>query len=206
MNKATVSHSASPSQTAKGTKSPPLPCAFSTTVIKRAAIWLKRNVEFRDLQRCDLQQELWIRLIQQAPLFDDSRAHWHAYVTTVVNRAARNLLRDRRAGKRADGETTRSAGASDERSAERREFHDSDRLRHKGIQQLSSTEQLELRLDIMEVIRRMPQPLRPIARGLQHRKCPELCVRLKLSETTLRRRVLDIRQHFEDHGLQKTSK
>ena len=206
MNNSTTSHPANHSQTSQDSVSPRLPCAFSRAVIKRTAIRLKRFAEFRDLQRCDLQQELWIRLIQQSPLFDDSRAHWHAYVTTVVNRAARNLLRDRRAKKRADGDAAWCTELRDQTADASREFYESDRLRHKGVELQSAGESTELKLDLAEVIRLMPRQLRPIARGLLHRNCPELSRRLKMSETTLRRRIRAIRERLEEHGIHKSSK
>lgn len=206
MNDSTANHPANHSQTAHDSVAPKLPCAFSKAVIKRAAVRLKRFAEFRDLQRCDLQQELWIRLIQQASLFDDSRAHWHAYVTTVVNRAARNLLRDRRARKRADGDAEWCTELRDQMADAPREFYESDRLRHKGVEIQPAEESTELKLDLAEAIRLMPRQLRPIARGLLHRNCPELSTRMKISETTMRRRIRAIREQLEDFGIHKSSK
>ena len=179
---------------------PKLPCSFSTAVIKRAAMRLKRFAEFRDSQRCDLQQELWLRLIRQAPLFDRKRAHWNAFVTTVVNRAARLMLRDQRALKRGKSNASWCVESGTQRTPDPSEFTQGNGTRRTGQDFCSPIDVLERAADLAAAIAALPIDLQRIALELGHKSKWQVAREMDIPRTTLNDRVRFLRRTLEELG------
>ena len=74
--------------------------AFAARLIRRKARQLVGRAGFTRSDRDDIEQELALKLLKQLSAFDPGEAHWHVFVTTVVERYAASLLRDKRAEKR----------------------------------------------------------------------------------------------------------
>ena len=182
------------------TQPPKLPCAFSQAVIKRTATRLKRFAEFRDSQRCDLQQELWLRLIRQAPLFDSKRAHWNAFVTTVVNRAARLMLRDHRTLKRGKSDAAWCVEPGTQRKPAPSELTQCDGTRRTGQNFRSPIDALERTADLASAIAALPTDLQRIARELRHKSKWQIAREMDIPRTTLNDRVRFLRQRLEELG------
>ena len=121
---------------------PALPDRFSRTVICRTASRLKRRAEFRDYERQDIIQQLWLCLLQNAPQFD-GRVHWNAYAVVVVETAARKMLRELRALKRTTGDAKCAGDARNESPAPQGEWTEQDGMRRRGREFSSTIDAIE---------------------------------------------------------------
>src|SRR5262249_11136503 len=74
---------------------------FVSALIRRQARQLVGRAGFHEQEREDIEQELFVRLWQRRLVIDPSRGLSHALLTTVVNNAIADLLRRRRAARRA---------------------------------------------------------------------------------------------------------
>src|SRR5207248_9746480 len=66
-------------------------------MVRRKALQLARLPEFRRCDWQDLRQEIALKVWKSRRVFNPTVACWHGFVSIVIERHARNLLRDRRA-------------------------------------------------------------------------------------------------------------
>lgn len=179
---------------------PALPDRFSRSVICRTASRLKRRAEFRDYERQDIIQQLWLCLLQNAPQFD-GRVHWNAYAVVVVETAARKMLRELRALKRTTGDAKWSGDARNESPAPQGEWTEQDGMRRRGRAFSSTIEAIERTVDVHAMIKLLPQHLRPIAEALQHTSVNQLAREYGVPRTSLIYHIDAMRAELKAKGI-----
>jgi hypothetical protein len=160
---------------------------------------------FTPSDRDVIEQELSLKLLKQLEAFDPGEAHWHVFVTTVVERHAANLLRDKRAEKRdhrlatslhvlietGDNGPVELAETVGRQEQEARLGRDS----------RSDEERAQLAGDVADVLAGLPPDLRDVAERLKHDSVSAVARDLGLPRTTLLRRMEHLRRAFEGAGL-----
>lgn len=73
---------------------------FAARLIRFKARQLVGRAGFTRSDVDDIEQELILKLLKHRGAFDPAQSHWHAFVTTIVERHAATILRDKRMEKR----------------------------------------------------------------------------------------------------------
>lgn len=184
---------------------PRIPDNFSTSVVRRAARRMIGRAGFQSHDRDDIEQELWLKLLRHAESFDPKRAHWHVFVTTVVNRCAANLLRDQRALKRDRDRLDSLHGkvkAPGEAPVELGDCLDTtERNRHRGQAPRDQLEQESLAVDVTSLLEKLNDDDRDLAERLRETSISQAARELGVPRTTLNDAVRRLRQRFEDAAL-----
>ncbi|GIW85376.1 MAG TPA: sigma-70 family RNA polymerase sigma factor [Dehalococcoidia bacterium] len=179
--------------------------AFAARLIRRKARQLVGRAGFTRSDRDDIEQELALKLLKQLSAFDPGEAHWHVFVTTVVERYAASLLRDKRAEKRDHRRATSlhvlietgDNGPVELAETVGRREQDA-RL---GRDPRSDEERAQLAGDVADVLADLPADLRDVAERLKHDSVSQVARDLGLPRTTLLRRMEHVRRAFEGAGL-----
>lgn len=174
---------------------------FEFGIIRRKVRQLIGCHGFRPQDREQLEQELIARLLNGLQSYDSRQGHRNAFVTTVVERSVATIVRDKRAEKR-DHRRVSSLNVmvalSDDSRAELaatigQPAYDARR----GRESRSDTEQSDLSSDIAEVISGLPPDLQHLAEQLKHKSISQIAREMGIPRTTLRDRVLELRERFE---------
>jgi RNA polymerase sigma-70 factor (ECF subfamily) len=153
----------------------------------------------------DLQQDLFLRVLQSLPSFDSNQGHRNKFITAVVERHVANILRNKRAEKRdhrrisslnimvsiGEDEATELAETIGQREL------DAQRGRHPR----SDEELAQLAQDMAEMIAKLPEELRDLAQQLKTHSVAEIARNMGVPRTTLHESVRRLRQRFENTGL-----
>lgn len=78
----------------------PLIDDFAARLIRRKARQLVGQAGFTRSDMDDIEQELVLKLLKHRSAYDPAQSHWHAFVTTVVERHTATILRNKRMEKR----------------------------------------------------------------------------------------------------------
>jgi RNA polymerase sigma factor (sigma-70 family) len=141
----------------------------------------------------DLQQHLTWAVQRAWHHYDPSRQSWHPYLRMILAREAATLVRHWRRRKRQEMVLASEALSSVEESG---------RLRHQNVQGLEERERIQLRLDVIKVVARLPHRLREIATHLPEESISSLARKLQLDRSTIRSRIRQLRRVFEKVHLQ----
>jgi RNA polymerase sigma factor (sigma-70 family) len=139
-----------------------LTCGFAARFIRFRARQLSRQPGFRPSDRDDLQQQLFVRVVERLPQFDPSQGCFNAYVKLIVQQCAANIRRDQQAQRRdRRRETSLSALVRSENSSAEHNQSVVDRHWHARLQgsQRAPTEHFELASDIRTLIDSLPPRL-----------------------------------------------
>lgn len=182
-----------------------LSSGFAVRCIRRKAKQLVGRAGLTNSDRDDLEQDLTVKLLEAFSKFDPDIADWKAFVKTVVERHAANLLREQRAEKR-----SASRQSSLHTIVDHDEFgipttlgdsfteHEHDA--RTGADSRGDIDLLELREDVATVIASLPEDLREICDRLKHDGARQVARDLNMPQTTICRRIETIREHFEAAG------
>ena len=178
---------------------------FEHGIVKRKVGQIIGRAGFKTQDRKDLEQELLRRLIKGLKSFDPDVAHRKSFVTTIVERAVANILRDAQAQKRdrrfvcslqvqldvsEDGPTELAETIGD-REYNRRRCRDP-----------RSAEELALLVaDVADVIASLPDELRAVAERMKAQSISSIARGMGIPRTTLNETVRRLRQRFEQAGL-----
>ncbi|MEX0718029.1 MAG: sigma-70 family RNA polymerase sigma factor [Planctomycetaceae bacterium] len=174
---------------------------FAARLIRRKAKQLVGRGGFTRTDRADLEQEMKLRVWKRFPQFDPAKAHWNAFVTTVVERHCASILQRARRRKRVDSITSASLSELVENwDDELVELGDvigpEDRERMIGRYVDGFEDQSELKLDVAEVMERLPEDLRRLCDLLKIHNVAEAARELGLPRTTVSSMVSRLRQAF----------
>ncbi len=161
--------------------------AFAWGIIHRKARRMIGRAGLTRADREDLVQELACRLWQSAAHFNPQRAHWKSFVTTIIERNVRKILRDRSTAKR---------------TAHRLESLDPD---EEAIAARMATPSAEIAFDVTAVLQRLPSELRPLAQRLMTHSLSEIARDWQVPRSTLQRHVRALRLHFLEAGFEEFS-
>jgi len=179
---------------------------FVKRLVRRKARQLAGRAGIPRSDRQDIEQHLYLVLVKQWHRFDPRTGHLQAFVTTVVERAVANVLRDRLAEKRDHRRCNVSLSAmtivgeeGEEELAETLTL--SEHRSRMGNRVRSDQELFELAEDVEAVLSQLPPPLRNICRLLMHHSVSVVARKTKIARTTLNDTLRRLRQCLEDAGL-----
>ena len=179
---------------------------FTLRLIRRKARQISSRLGFTRSDIPDLEQELTLIVLRRMPDFDARRAHYNAFVTTVVERHTATILEHRAAGKRsqcrqggsinvpvADGE-----GGTVELSAI---ISSSDGSRHTGQWRRPAEDAWNLAHDVAAVIEQMPPQMRRVCELVMRGSKSAAGRELGMSQFAIYEMLERIRVRFEEAGL-----
>ena len=177
---------------------------FAARLIRRKAWRLIGRARLTPADRENLEQELTLRLLDRLRHFDPSRTNREHFTTAVVGNAAGDILRRRRAKKRAGPTVSLSTLVlTEDGPAELATcIGPGHLLCRQGAPTRTQEEQTDLALDVRSILAGLPEAARELAESLLVRTIAEACRDLGLARTTLRDRVRRFRQPFERAGLE----
>lgn len=180
--------------------------SFASQLIRQKARQLVRHPGFRKSEQRDIEQELAMELVLKYRCFDPDRARETTFIARVVENKAISLVRARVAEKRdfrrdahSLNETVSDAEGG---SVERAQTLDASSARtHTGQAQRSAEEQAQLRFDMVEVLKALPEDLRPLAELLMEMSEYAASRVLGKSRRQVANDVARLRELFEDADL-----
>jgi RNA polymerase sigma factor (sigma-70 family) len=138
----------------------------------------------RPQDRPDIEQDLAVRIADRLRLYDPTRGTLETFVAMVIEQAAGNLVRERRAGKRTP--PARSAVPTEDVPDP---IGDED-IRH-----------FDLVRDVAAVLAELPADQIGLAQALMEASVSEVSRRLGIRRTTLHGRLKGLRAAFERRSL-----
>ena len=180
---------------------------YVRTLLRIKARQLRRRPEFWRTPVQDIRQELVLRVVQRAHLFDPDRGSVNTFVATVVKSAAAMMCRDRKRRKRAaglnlqslDGSTLKDDG--EERTLLDVLVDDDLRRRHGGYG-ASEKERRDASSDTLRTLDRLPARLRRIARlWMDGENEVSIARNLGISRRQVRKATAEIEERFRQAGV-----
>ena len=182
--------------------------SYTQASINRKVNMLIDCLGFRYHEREDLKQELLARVIKGLEGYDASIGTLNPFITAVVDRQVSNILRARNADKRSSGAMaslnvnikSEDAGPTELlQTISNREVD-----RRLGRERTLSEEQLnDLKSDMGNVIARLPKRLQEFLELKKTLSLNEIVNELGVPRSTLGDWIDEIRDHFEEAGLEK---
>ncbi len=180
---------------------------FTRGIIRRKINQLIGRAGFTRQDRDDLEQDLFLRVLQSLPSFDSNHGHRNKFITAVVERHVANILRNKRAEKRdhrrigslnvmvsiGEDEATELAETIGQRELDAR----------RGRHPRSHEELAQLAQDVVEVIAKLPKELQDLAERMKTQNVAEIARDMGIPRTTLHESVRRLRQRFENTGLKE---
>jgi hypothetical protein len=153
----------------------------------------------------DVEQEFWVRLLPRSDRFDPAKGQPGAFIQTIGNRVAANLLRERRAQKR-DRRGQHSLNVQvrtyDGSMAELAQIvSQDDQERRLGRRSRGDEERCQLLLDLEVVLAKMPSLRRELAELLKRKSVSAAARQLGRSVDKVRISVSLILRRFEEAEL-----
>jgi RNA polymerase sigma-70 factor (ECF subfamily) len=169
-------------------------------LIRSKAAQMTHWAGFLANDREDLEQDLAIELLRRAPAYSPQKGTWLAFVNKVLQHAAADIARHRRAARRGHHKTKslhglvpgEPEGPTELGTTLSQREQDARRLRHPRDQEILA----QLRLDMEEVLSKLPFRLRWLAELLKHHSAAEIARRLRLPRTTVQDAVGRLRRHL----------
>jgi DNA-directed RNA polymerase specialized sigma24 family protein len=175
-------------------------------LIRTKAKRLVGQAGFKQQDCLDLENELARCVYARLQAFDSGRGDIESFVHTVAQNCAANILRDRRAGKRASGYMVSlntiakgCAGPTELAATISQVEYDAQR----GRQPRSAEELAQLALDVTEVIAGLSPALRDFAVRLSTDSLAQVARDLGMARTTVYKHVNALRCIFESKGLRR---
>lgn len=177
-------------------------------LVRLKALKLRKRAEFRYEELDDIEQELRMALIASYPNFDPNISHWNVFAKTVIERAVCNLLRERRAQCRDQGDAV-SHSAEIIRDGQQKVSLSSQLLPEQqaflvGEAERPAAEQLDLAVDLQAVIAQLPEELQQLCSLLMEGlNVTQVAKRLNVHRSTVYPRLATLRQILTTHGFQQ---
>jgi RNA polymerase sigma-70 factor (ECF subfamily) len=179
---------------------------FTRCIIRRKVKQLFGRAGFTQQDREDLEQELFVRVLQSLPRFNPEVAHRNKFITTVVERYVANILRNKQAEKR-DHRRISSLNVmvkiTEEGPTElAQNIGDRELDARIGRHRRTEEELAQLTLDLAEAMSTLPDAWRMLLELRKSRTMQEVADEMGVPRTTLNDWMRRIRQRFEKSGLQ----
>ncbi len=170
----------------------------TTAIILAAARWLSRRPTFTAADAPELAQILACHLWLKRARFDPHRGDWPTFAQVVVDRRAKSLLREARAGKRLPNQRVQSLHreAADENG---RPVDLTQSLPHPTSR--DEVRRRDLQIDMRELSRLDPAVRRMLEEACLTGRKPTLAQFRQASRRLGDREIARLRQLFEDQGL-----
>ncbi|MCA9259623.1 MAG: sigma-70 family RNA polymerase sigma factor [Planctomycetales bacterium] len=179
---------------------------FTRGIIRRKVNQLIGRAGFTQQDREDLEQDLFVRVLQSLPKFNPDQAHRNKFITTVVERYVANILRNKQAEKRDHRrisslnvmiEITEEGPTELAQTIGNREL-DARLGRHRRAEE----ELTQLAFDLADVMSTLPESWRKLLELRKSRTMQEVADEMGVPRTTLNDWMRRIRQRFEKAGMQ----
>lgn len=178
---------------------------FAASHIRRKARELARQEGFSRSDADDLQQQIYVRILERLDQFDPAQGCFNAFVKLIVHQFASNICRDAKMKKR-----DRRAVAS---LSDRVEGEDglTELARAIGSRELDArlcrderpaAEAFDLAHDLATFLATLPPRLQQIAERLPHRSIPQVARELKLHRSTVYVEIQKLRGLLAEAGFQ----
>jgi RNA polymerase sigma-70 factor (ECF subfamily) len=178
---------------------------FTRGIVRRKINQLIGRAGFTRQDGDDLQQDLFLRVLQSLALFNSNQGHRNKFITAVVERHVANILRNKQAEKRdhrrisslnvmvsiGEDEATELAETIGQRELDAR----------RGRHPRTDEELAQLAQDMTEMIATLPDELRELAERMKTQSVAEIARDMGIPRTTLHESVRRMRQRFEKTGL-----
>jgi RNA polymerase sigma-70 factor (ECF subfamily) len=178
---------------------------FATKLICHKSRQLAANQRVAPSDRDDIEQDLWVYLLENLPRFDAERGNIEAFITTVVNRKAASIARRHKRQCRKGSCVSLSTlvpsegGAFVELGTTIAEDDCDVRLFQDTRQR---QDHLEMAIDIAELIAKLPEDLRELCERLKTHTLTEIARETDVPRSTLVDRLKQIRERFQAVGLE----
>ncbi|QDU76925.1 RNA polymerase sigma factor RpoE [Bremerella volcania] len=178
---------------------------FTRGIIRRKVKQLMGRAGFTQQDREDLEQDLFVRVLQSLPKFDPDQAHRNKFITTVVERYVANILRNKRAAKRDHQgrislnvmiEITEEGPTELAQTIGERE-HDARLGRHRR----GEDELVQLAVDVADVMSTLPDSWQTLLELRKTLTMQAIADEMGVPRTTLNDWMRRIRQRFEKAGM-----
>ena len=179
---------------------------YAATLIRIKAKQLCRRTDFTRCEVGDLQDEMWTYLIKKEHLYDPAKGNCEAFIAMLVNTWVAMELRRRNREKRR--QTYRNASL--ERTVVINEgdavplgriLSESDQLRRLGLGLRSDIEDFEQREAIAHAVSKLTFEQQKLLADVQDTDIRTAAKRRGVSRSTVRRRLDEMREIFENAGL-----
>lgn len=180
---------------------------YAKKFIKYSAKQISRRTEFDRFEADDIEQDLWIAVLQNGERFDPSRASLNTFIACIVYSAAAMLIRKRKARKRQSFNNARSL----ERTITTREgqpeplsgtVSESESCRRIGTEFRDEA----VRRDDIEAVRaalaELPPEIEDVYRRLMNGTVASVARELGISRRCLRSLMAEATSHFEKKGFE----
>jgi RNA polymerase sigma factor (sigma-70 family) len=174
-------------------------------LIRRKARQLTRRGPLPLHDREDVEQELLVHCLRRLDAFDPAKASRERFATLLVRHAVADLLRHRRAGKRAGAARSldRRVRTEDGPCALAQLVTPADGQARRGTRPRDALDRAHLALDLAAVLSRLPDDLRALARRLAHQPPRAAARALGWSRGRLAAGLRRLRRVFERGDLQR---
>lgn len=178
---------------------------YARKLIRFKARQLCRLHSFSKSDEEDLQQELWLAVVNQAGKFDPARASLDTFIDRVVNTAVAMILRDRQRQKRANGfqtvslDVTPSDGHGNEPLAAK--VSQDDLARRLGIEPTDEAERRETAEAVASALTKLPDDLRDVCRRVMGGSISAAAEDLETSRRQIRNALASARPFLEEAGV-----
>ena len=178
---------------------------FTRGIIGRKIKQLIGRAGFTKQDREDLEQDLFVRVLQSLPRFNPNVAHRNKFITTVVERDVVSVLRNKQAAKR-DHRRISSLNVmikiTDEGPTELAQtIGDRELDARLGRERRSDEEQTQLAIDMADTIASLPEFWQTLLELRKTCTMQEAADNMGVPRTTLNDWVRRMRQRFEEAGM-----
>jgi RNA polymerase sigma factor (sigma-70 family) len=174
------------------------------SLIRRKACQLARQRRFGQSDRSDIEQELYLALVQRADRYDPSRGQPLTYAAQIIESKAASLARKAGAQKRGDSPISLNQviASNEDRPVILADLlEESEGWRHTGQRRDDETDARQLRLDVREANRPLAKPLRKLAAVLSFVRPFSAAKVLGISRRQVALGIAKLRSHYEEYGL-----
>ena len=186
---------------------------YARTLIRVKVRKLVRGKSFLRSEQDDLEQDLAMHLINQAPSFDSSRASLNTFIATVIDSGIAMIVRDRHRTKRIPTRgaltltlETKVDGPGNQPKTLRDIISLDDQTRRTGASQATDVERFVHTDDVHTALASLPPQLQEICKSLQLRGGMETRSHVGMSRRGFEAALDRIREHFRENSLVEKGK
>jgi len=184
---------------------------FAARLIAKKAKQLVRQFGFKKSDREDLMQEMRLRVWKGFQKFDATKAHWNAFVTTIIERQVATIIEATCRLKRNEGEYPDSLDVLLAQCQEDDAEESDDGLTPRETERftgrdLETDQKLSvLKLDVDDVIASLPDDLRELCEHLKFYDITETAEQMGVPRTTVHSRLARLKEVFAKNGFEDFS-